>query len=136
MKSTDRFKITIENKMNELAAADEKLAASLNKAGKNIDDCITYILNCVQKSGCNGFTDDEIFGMAMHYYDEDEIDVGNPVNTKVVVNHAIELTPEEKEQARKEAKQQIIEEEKERMKRRAAKKRESKTVGQTQQSLF
>ena len=35
-----------------------------------------------------------------HYYEEDEIEVGNPINCKMVVNHTIELTEEEKEQAR------------------------------------
>jgi peptidyl-tRNA hydrolase len=57
----------------------------------------------VQKSGCNGFTDDEIFGMAVHYYDEDNIEVGKPMNAHVVVNHIVELTAEEKEQARQDA---------------------------------
>ena len=38
------------------------------KPTKNIDNCITYILNQVKKSGCCGFSDDEIFGMALHYY--------------------------------------------------------------------
>jgi hypothetical protein len=29
-----------------------------------------------RKSSCNGFADDEIFRMAIHYYDEDTIEVG------------------------------------------------------------
>jgi F0F1-type ATP synthase membrane subunit b/b' len=41
--------------------------------------------------------------MAVHYYDEDNIEVGNPINTHVVVNHVVELTEEEKEQARQDA---------------------------------
>ncbi|MBP9481471.1 MAG: hypothetical protein KBF15_08460, partial [Parabacteroides sp.] len=39
-----------------------------SKPEKNIDDCVTYILNEVKKSGCNGFADDEIYSMAVHYY--------------------------------------------------------------------
>jgi hypothetical protein len=27
-----------------------------------------------RKAVCNGFADDEIFGMAIHYYDEDTIE--------------------------------------------------------------
>ena len=38
-----------------------------------------------------------------HYYDEDNIEVGSPISCGVVVNHQIELTAEEKEQARQEA---------------------------------
>ncbi len=77
--------------------------AYTTKENKNIDDSITYILNTVQKSGCNGFHDDEIFGMAVHYYDEDNIEVGKPINARITVNHIVELTEEEKEQARKDA---------------------------------
>jgi hypothetical protein len=40
-----------------------------SKPEKNIDDFVTYLLNEVKKSGCNGFADDEIYSMAVHYYD-------------------------------------------------------------------
>ena len=36
-----------------------------------------------------------------HYYDEDNIEVGKSINCQVVVNHTIELTEEEKAEARK-----------------------------------
>ena len=66
----------------------------------------------MQKSGCNGFADDEIFGMAVHYWEENEIEVGKPLtNCKVVVNHAVELTEEEKEKARQEAMNRLRDEE-------------------------
>ena len=41
--------------------------------------------------------------MAVHYWEESEIEVGNPITCKVVVNHTVELTEEEKEQARQDA---------------------------------
>ena len=41
--------------------------------------------------------------MALHYYDEEDIDVGKPINCKVVVNRTIELTEEEKQQAHEQA---------------------------------
>lgn len=63
---------------------------------KNIDDCCTFIINQVRQSGCNGFADEEIYSMALHYYDEEDIDIGKPVSCKVVVNHTVELTEEEK----------------------------------------
>ena len=37
---------------------DELFAAKYDNPDKNIDDCVTYILNWVQKSGCNGFCED------------------------------------------------------------------------------
>ena len=41
--------------------------------------------------------------MAVHYYDEDDIKNVKPVNAKVVVNHTIELTEEEKKAAKEAA---------------------------------
>jgi hypothetical protein len=116
MKSTETFKQTIQNYLEQRAKSDELFAISCAKAGKNIDACITYIFNTVQRSGCNGFTDDEIYSMAVHYYDEDNIEVGKPVNCRVAVNHTVELTAEEKEQARREAIQKVQDEAYSRMK--------------------
>jgi hypothetical protein len=103
MTATTHFKDTIKAYLDERAANDELFASVYGKPNKNINDCITFILNSVKKSGCNGFTDDEIYSMAVHYYDEDGIQVGKPMNCKVMVNHAVELTEEEKAQARKAA---------------------------------
>ncbi len=50
-----------------------------------------------------GFADEEIYSMALHYYDEEDIDIGKPVSCKVVVNHTVELTEEEKAEARRNA---------------------------------
>lgn len=47
--------------------------------------------------------DEEIYSMALHYYDEEDIDIGKPVSCKVVVNHTVELTEEEKAEARRNA---------------------------------
>ena len=76
-----------------------------------IDVYKRQILNYVKKSGCNGFTDGEIFGQAVHYYDENEIEVGKPMNCQVVVNHVVELTAEEKAEARQNAVRKYQEEE-------------------------
>ena len=68
MKGTDHFKRTIQMFLEQRAAEDELFAKSYRNPAKNIDDCVTYILNYVQKSGCNGFSDGEIYGQAIHYY--------------------------------------------------------------------
>ena len=103
MKTTDIFKRTIHTYLVQRAASDELFAEKYANPQKSIDDCVTFILNTVQKSGCNGFADDEIYSMAVHYYDEDSIEVGKPMYAHVVVNHVVELTEEEKEQARRDA---------------------------------
>jgi len=134
MKGTDQFKATIESYLMGMALKDPEFDKKFKSEGKSIDDCVTYILNTVQKSGCNGFTDDEIFGMALHYYDEEKIDIGKPINCNVVVNHTIELTEEEKQEARKKALDEVMANE---IKRLTAKpkKAASSTVVQ-QASLF
>ena len=103
MKGTDHFKRTIQMYLEQRAAEDTLFAKNYRNPAKNIDDCVTYILNYVQKSGCNGFTDGEIYGQAVHYYDENEIEVGEPIQCKVAVNHVVELTAEEKAEARQNA---------------------------------
>lgn len=87
MKTTDLFKQTIQGYLELRAKEDRLFAVSFAKPAKNIDGCINYILSEVQKSGCNGFADDEIYSMAVHYYDEDSIKAGKPANCKVVVSH-------------------------------------------------
>jgi hypothetical protein len=91
----------------------------------------------VQKSGCNGFTDDEVFSMAVHYYDEDNIEVGKTINCHVVVNHTVELTEEEKQQARKEAIERAHNEEYSRIKQPFRKPQTKQQIVVTNQvSLF
>lgn len=46
-----------------------------------------------------------------HYYDENEIEVGEPIQCKVAVNHVVELTAEEKAEARQNAIRQYQDEE-------------------------
>lgn len=138
MKGTEHFKRTIQAFLEQRAAEDELFAVNYRNPAKNIDDCITYILNYVQKSGCNGFSNDEIFGQALHFYDEADIKVGKPIDCKVVVNHTVELTEEEKAEARQQAIKRAEDEAYAKMKQqreRAAAKRTA-TVQQVQPSLF
>ena len=104
MDATRAFKETIQAYLMEMATYDTNFAERFADPKKNINDCVTYILNQVQESGCNGFEDDEIYGMAVHYYQEEDIEVGKSVDyLHVVVNHVVELTDEEKAEARREA---------------------------------
>ena len=135
MKSTEHFKRTIQAYLQQRASEDRLFAESYRKEGKNIDDCITYILNEVQRSGCNGFTDGEIYFMAVHYYDENDIEVGNPVSCEVSVNHIVELTEEEKAEARQRAVEQYQQAELRRMQERH-KRPTAKQETQVQPNLF
>lgn len=134
MKGTDHFKRTIQMHLEQRAAEDALFAKNYRNPTKNIDDCITYILNYVQRSGCNGFTDGEIFGQAVHYYDENEIEVGKPIQCKVAVNHVVELTAEEKAEARQKAIRQYQDEEMRKLQNRNRPAAKKETI--VQPSLF
>ena len=139
MKGTEHFKQTIKEYLDGRAQTDELFAVSYAKENKNLDDCITFILNQVKASGCCGMTDDEVWSLAIHYYDEDNIDVGNPISCGVVVNHKVELTEEEKAQARKEALKAYQEEEMRKIQQRHSKPKPTAKAAQSNQtelSLF
>ena len=146
MKGTEHFTRTIAEYLNQRAMTDPLFAPNLMKPNKNIEECITYILNEVQKSGCNGFDDDDellrawlekIFSMAVHYYDEDDIEVGKAVSCRVAVNHIVELTEEEKAEARQEAIKQYQREELAKLQSRNARVKKTENVAtQVQPSLF
>ena len=137
MKVSTHFQTAIQSYLEQRAEYDELFARSYRNPLKNIEDCITYILNYVQKSGCNGFDDDEIFGQAVHYYDEADIEVGKPIDCKVIVNHHVELTEEEKTEVRKEAIKRAENEAYSRMtKRKTAPKKESINSNNGQMTLL
>ena len=146
MKGTEHFTRTIAEYLNQRAMTDPLFAPNLMKPNKNIEECITYILNEVQKSGCNGFDDDDellrawlekIFSMAVHYYDEDDIEVGKVISCQVAVNHIVELTEEEKAEARQEAIKQYQREELAKLQSRNTRVKKTENVAtQVQPSLF
>ena len=120
--------------LEQRAEEDALFAKKYRNPAKNMDECVTHILNYVQKSGCNGFTDGEIFGQAIHYYEENEIEVGKPMNCQVVVNHVVELTEEEKAEARQNAVRRYQEEELRKLQNRN--RPPARKVTQPQPSLF
>lgn len=137
MKGTGQFKQTIKAYLDERAKTDDLFAASYAKENKSLDGCIEYILSEVKKSGCNGFADEEIYGMAVHYYDEDNLKVEKVGKADVVVNHVVELSEDEKQKAKEMAfeqyKKECIESMKKQPKPKAPK---TEKVEVEQMSLF
>lgn len=75
--------------------------------------------------------------MAVHYYDEDEIEVGKAVSCQVAVNHVVELTEEEKANARQEAIKQYQREELAKLQSHNARVKKTENIAtQVQPSLF
>lgn len=104
MKATEAFAKTIGNYIENEKKADPLFAKCVDdQPKKTIEGCVNFILNEVKKSGIAGWTDDEIFGMAKHFYDERELkDPGN-ITMRVVVNHHVELSEDEKAKAKEKA---------------------------------
>jgi hypothetical protein len=48
------------------------------------------------KGGCAGYSDRRFSVGAVHYYDEDDIKNIKPISGKVIVNHSVELTEDDK----------------------------------------
>ena len=134
MKGTEHFKKTIQMYLEQRAAEDELFGERYRNPNKNMDDCVTYILNWVKNSGCNGFSDGEIYGQALHFWDEDEIEVGEPIDCHVAVNHVVPLSDEEKEEARRKAveryQNEVYQRLKERNKPKVATSRETNKIEQ------
>lgn len=125
-KGTEKFKETIKAYLDKLAGSGD-FALSYANPSKNLDECVDYILTQVKASGCAGFTDDEIFGMAVHYYDEENPgEIKKGIGGQVIVNHHVELAEEEKEEAKRKALDKITEEEVRKIKEKERKEKERK----------
>lgn len=96
MKGTDHFKKLIKNYLDNRAKEDELFRAKYETTTRTIDDVVNYIFHAVQQSGCCGFSDMEVYAMAVHAIDEPHLEIGKPMDCNVVVNHHIELTEAEK----------------------------------------
>ena len=83
------FENAIKNYLDKRAESDRLFAESYKKENKSIQECCNYIIGEVQKIANQGraaLTDDEVFGMAVHYYDEDDIKAEKKINAKVIVS--------------------------------------------------
>lgn len=96
------FETAIKNYLDKRAEEDSQFATTYAKPNKNIKECCKYIFQQVEKNKpkgerCVGVSDDEVFGLAVHYYDEDDIVVDGPKNKVEAVQSSIETpipTPE------------------------------------------
>lgn len=94
----------------EDAAFDKKVADSK----KDVKGCCNHILSVVKLAKQCGYDDAEIYGMARHYFDEDEIkDPGEQKVSRIVVTGHVELSEAEKLEAIEDVKRQYLRELKE-----------------------
>lgn len=117
MSKQDPLKEAIQSYLDERAKADELFAVAYKKKNKSIDECCTYIMGEAKKRGnavC--MSDEEVFGLAVHYYDEDDIKVNKlPSNVRASAStttpaKSVKLTEEDEKKAREEAIKRLTEE--------------------------
>lgn len=83
------FETAIKKFLDNLASEDMAFAKNYGKPNKSISECCKYICQEVEKNRkgakCVACTDEEVFGLAIHYYDEDNIVVNSSkINVEAV----------------------------------------------------
>ena len=122
MKGTEQFTKVIADYIENRKATDELFREKAEAVNRPIEEIVTFILNTVQKSGCCGFSDDEIYSLATHAAEEANIEIGNAVQVAgVVINHHVELTEEEKAEQKANALKRFQDEELARLRTRSQK---------------
>lgn len=131
------FKETIQKYLEQRVAEDPLFAPKFANPKKSVDECCRYILGEARKRGTAvAMSDAEVFGMAVHYYDEENIKI-EKVSSGCSVSsssYKVELTEEEKKSAREAAIKRLAEEQYRSLKKRPAKKKVDDSV--QQMSLF
>jgi hypothetical protein len=108
----NKFEEVIQVYLNNQAEKDPHLAERMKLESKNITDCCEYIISEVEKTDRQGFADEEIYAMARHYYLEDNLEIKEVVGrvrrvSRVVVNHAIRETVQDKKPISKKDKPEV-----------------------------
>ena len=106
-KSSNAVVEVVRNYMEERCANDPILAIKYANPNKSIEKALNFVASEVKKSGLTIMDSDSVFGLVMHYYDENIEEIPN-VNCKMAV--AKELTDTEKSEAKAEAMEQYKEE--------------------------
>ena len=101
MASNESFKQAIKAYLDKRAEEDSLFAPKYANEKKSIDECCSYIMGEARKRGnAVAISDEEVYGMAVHYYDEDDIKINRlPAGEKTSVSSSakpVELTEEDK----------------------------------------
>ena len=123
----EHFEIAIKTFLEEKAQTDPRLAGRLKLESKSMQDCCKYIIQQVRKKAKEMYaacTDAEVYGLALHYWDEDDIKLESATPNCDVVTPK-KLTAEEKKKAEelKEQRRREDEERKQASREEAEKKR-------------
>ena len=107
IRELDEIKTPWIKKIGNYLLSREDLKENLKKENKSLDEMSKYILSqAISKAqnGGVGFEDEEVYAMAVHYYDEDDIKI-KAVKEKVKVQTEVKSEVKEtKKEVKKESK--------------------------------
>lgn len=138
MASNESFKQAIKAYLDKRAEEDSLFAPKYANEKKSIDECCSYIMGEARKRGnAVAISDEEVYGMAVHYYDEDDIKINGCLPEKTSVSSSakpVELTEEDKKAARDKAIARLAEEQYQTLRKKNVRKKADDNV--QQMSLF
>ena len=136
MSQFQSFEDAIKSYLDKMAADDPVFAAKLANPDKTLDKCVKYIeselFHKYIKAG-NGRmvavcapSREECFGLAVHFYDEEKIEIRemDGVGSVTAATPGVALSEEDKEKAREKAIERLAEEEARKIKAEEEKKRQ------------
>lgn len=100
------MKTAIKTYLDNRAAEDPQFAARYANPKKSIDECCKYITGEAYAKAKNGvavLSDDAVFSLAVHYYDEDNIDIKSTPSARTSAPPQAKLSKVDKEKLRKQA---------------------------------
>lgn len=135
-RGSDLFATAIKAMLDQRAADDLLFAGVYKKENKSIEGCCNYIISEVQRMKVNALTDEEVLGMALHYYDEDKIIAVTAPACEVVVPNTPEIAEARKRELEVEAEKRYIDEVMSKMRVPAAKSKAKPAPVDAMQTLF
>ena len=92
--------------------ASEELKQKMQSSDKDIADCLQFVADSVRKQAVNGcacVSDAEVFGLAVHYFEEDSIAKFGGVATTSVQTSDVAKPVDPKPVEKKTTKQKVVE---------------------------
>lgn len=106
----NEFELAIKSHLDKVASEDpafaEKYSTKCEVEKDSIEKCCNYIISEVQKLKRQAMTNAEVFGMAMHFFDENISFEDEASKCHVVVSHE-RLSDEDKERIRRQAQEEV-----------------------------
>ena len=72
-RASENFIKTIKEYLDNFASKNKLFKEKYSNPNKNINECCGYIVEEVRKMNVEGLTDEEVYYLARHYYEEEDL---------------------------------------------------------------